>query len=92
MHVLDIVVTSLQFSPDNKRVMGKVVFTVTDEVEGSKTMDMVCDTESSSRIRPDALLVGDAIRQLRRMPEFRSGSARLTFAKGLKPLDTSQAA
>jgi len=92
MHVLDIVVTSLQFSPDGTKVIGGVQFTVTDDATGSKTINVGCETPVSARIQPDALLIGDAIRQLRRTPEIRSGSAYLTFAKGLKPLNKSEAA
>ena len=92
MHVLDIIILSQQISADGKSVIGKVQFAIDCVERGTRLLSVDCATALSARIRPDALLIGDAIRQLRRMPEIRSGSDRLSFAKGLKPLEQARAA
>lgn len=88
MTVIDILVLKLGFACDSKAVFGKVQITLSDAASGCRTMNLDCTCQSSARVRPDALLIGDAIRQLRRMPEIRSGADRLKFADGLKPLQS----
>lgn len=88
MTVIDILILSLGFARDRKKVLGNVQITVSDADTGYRTMNLDCTCQSSSRVRPDALLIGDAIRQLRRMPEIRSGADRLKFAEGLSPLQS----
>lgn len=98
MHILDIIVISQQTSPNGREVTGQVQFTLTAETEPNKerskpyhlTLDCVCRT--SARVRSDALLIGAAIRQLRRRPEVQSGQNRISFAKGLSPLQSARAA
>jgi len=92
MHVLDIIIQSQRISDDGRSIVGQVQFAIASEGQGARRLSVDCHTALSARIRPDALLVGDAIRQLRRMPEIRSGAERLSFAKGLKPLQRAQAA
>ena len=92
MTVFDIVVMSCAFSESGSEVMGDVQFSITDATSKERSITMQCRCPVSKRIRPDALLIGDAIRQLRRMPEIRSGQTALKFAKGLKPLAEAKAA
>ncbi|MEO0485507.1 MAG: hypothetical protein AAF092_06310 [Pseudomonadota bacterium] len=92
MTVLDILIVSLGFSNDGTEVRGDVMFKLTDAEGEDKSLTMTCTCRASKRIRPDALLIGDAIRQLRRLPEVRSGEVRLKFAKGLKPIQQWKAA
>jgi len=92
MTVLDILIVSLGFGSDGREVVGDVQFMIDHPGGGTRTLTMRCQCQTSRRVRPDALLIGNAIHQLRRMPEIRSGQARLHFAKGLKPLLTADAA
>ncbi|MEM1301944.1 MAG: hypothetical protein AAGH17_05115 [Pseudomonadota bacterium] len=96
MHILDIIILAQRISDDGRSVIGKVQFAIETAVKGNghstQLLCVDCQTAISARIRPDALLIGDAIRQLRRMPEVRSGAERLSFAKGLNPLQTARAA
>ncbi|MEM9854617.1 MAG: hypothetical protein AAF841_09215 [Pseudomonadota bacterium] len=92
MTVLDILILSMGFSEDGKQVLGDVKFMIDNPGNVPRGLTLKCKCEASQRIRPDALLIGDAIRQLRRMPEIRSGEQRLKFAKGLKPLRADKAA
>ncbi|MEM6277343.1 MAG: hypothetical protein AAF714_10365 [Pseudomonadota bacterium] len=92
MTVLDILVVTMGFSNDGREVLGDVRFSLRDLKGTERNLTIRCQCPVSKRIRPDALLIGDAIRQLRRMPEIRSGEARLRFAKGLKPLGRAEAA
>lgn len=93
MHIEQIEIKSLNLTPDGKSVRGSVEFRIAGKGgRPAKYLTVTCDTLYSHKIRPDALLIGDAIRQLRRTPEVRAGLARLSFAKGLKPLSTSKAA
>lgn len=87
MHILDISITSMRRSLDGKRVLGDVLFRIgAHEHRPERDLRVSCDTLFSNRIRPDAILVGDAIRQIRRLPQVRNGENRLTFASGLRPL------
>ncbi|MGB1235709.1 MAG: hypothetical protein ACPG5U_08250 [Planktomarina sp.] len=85
MHILDISITSMRRSMDGKRVLGDVMFQINTN-DDDRTLRVSCDTPFSKRIRPDAILIGDAIRQLRRLPDIRSGDDRLSFEPGLRPL------
>ena len=66
------------------------------EIEGLRTSDgpaRVSFVSGSARVHITAMavqagragLVADALRQLRRMPEFRAGRVPLTFAPGVLP-------
>ncbi|MCH2076755.1 MAG: hypothetical protein MK180_07690 [Rhodobacteraceae bacterium] len=92
MKVFDILIVSMGFSPDGKDVVGDVRFMVEDPTGGTRSMTIQCRCTASQRIRPDALLIGEGVRQLRRIPEVRSGQAPLSFARGLKPLQEARAA
>ncbi|WP_147127180.1 hypothetical protein [Shimia ponticola] len=92
MHILDIIIQSQRISEDGTSVVGKVTFSIRTRAGKSRQICMDCHTRLSKRIRPDALLISDAIRQLRRMPEIRSGTERLSFAKGMNPLRNACAA
>ncbi|MEO1704862.1 MAG: hypothetical protein AAFR50_05920 [Pseudomonadota bacterium] len=84
MTIIDIVVISLAFSAQGDDVIGDVRFTIEQDA-GTRTLTIPSRASTSRRIRPDALLIGEAIRELRRLPEVRSGEVRLRFAKGLTP-------
>ncbi|MEM9349618.1 MAG: hypothetical protein AAGA47_05110 [Pseudomonadota bacterium] len=92
MIVLDILIVSLGYNSDGTNVLGDVRFEISEKAGETRSLTVSCRCPLSNRIPADALLVGDAIRQLRRMPEIRSGERRLEFAPGLKPLDTAKAA
>ncbi len=92
MTVLDILIKSLGLTPDGKAVVGEVQFLVKDCSGNTSRFTVSCRCQTSRRIPPDALLIGDAIRQLRRAPEVRCGDVRLEFAKSLKPLASARAA
>lgn len=89
MQIQDIQITSIRRSVDGKRVLGDVAFRISEN-DHAREMVVHCETPFSSQIREDALLVGDAIRQLRRLPEMQSGEQRLRFAPGLRPLATTR--
>lgn len=92
MTVFEIVVLNLGFSKDGDCANGDVRIDVADDDGDMRSLTFSCACPKSDRVRHDALLIGEAIRQLRRMPEIRSGQVRLKFAKSLKPLDTAKAA
>lgn len=91
MHITNISITSIRRSLNGKRLLGDVNFEIgATEITRARNMKVSCDTLFSNKIRSDAVLLGDAIRQLRRLPQIRSGQERLTFEPGLKPLATSR--
>lgn len=90
MHIKDIAITSLRRSGDGKRVLGDVTFQIgADPEKPSQILTLACDTAFSKKIRADAILIGDAIRQLRQTPAMRDGSEHLTFEKGMRPLSSA---
>ena len=91
MIVLDNVIVSMGFSPDDSEVSGQVKVSLKDAGR-LRSLTLECRCATSQRVRPDALLIGEAIQQLRRSPRVRSGEVRLEFAKGLKPIETARAA
>ncbi|MEM1237426.1 MAG: hypothetical protein AAGI10_10680 [Pseudomonadota bacterium] len=93
MTVLDILILNLGFSKDTSEVVGNVQISLGSRTTEYRTLKLKCRCPNSARIRPDALLIGDAVRQLRHLPEIRSGAEYLRFADGLKPLNqTAQVA
>lgn len=88
MHIQNISITSMRRSMDGTRVLGDVIFQINTN-DDDRTLRVSCDTPFSKSIRPDAILIGDAIRQLRRQPDIRSGDNRLTFEPGLRPLSSN---
>lgn len=89
MHIKNITINSIARSLDGKRLKGEVTFEIGgQQATGSTFLKMDCDTPHSNKIRSDAILVGDAIRQLRQLPELRNGSERLSFEPGMRPLAT----
>lgn len=91
MHIKDISITSIRRSMDGKRLLGDVTFEIAAaQLTQAQTLVVSCDAPYSKKIRADAVLVGDAIRQLRRLPELRSGQERLSFEPGMNPLSTHQ--
>ena len=92
MKVLDILIVSMGYSANGRDVIGDVKFMIEEPLGGTRSLTVQCRCPVSMRIRPDALLIGEAVRQLRRMPEIRSGQAPLQFARGLKPLHEARAA
>jgi len=92
MRIDDILIDSMAFSDDGATVIGDVSVHLTEDphstVPKARIERLACTVVHSRRIQPEAALIGQAIRQLRRLPEIRLGFARLSFAKGLKPLAT----
>lgn len=90
MHIQNITVDTLQTSFDGKRLQGQVHFDIAPTPDAAaRTLKIDCDVAFSNKIRPDAIIVGEAVRQLRRLPELRMGEERLTFEPGMKPLAAS---
>ena len=91
MHIEDISITSFRKSVDGKRISGDVTFLYSSRTDaGKRRMTIGCDTLFSAKIRNDAVLIGDAIRQIRKLPEIQSGAQRVTFSRGLRPLASAQ--
>ena len=90
MHIENISISSFRKSMDGKRINGDVTFLYKDKNGAKRRLTISCDTLYSNKIRNDAVLIGDAIRQIRKLPEIQSGAQRITFAKGLRPLATAQ--
>ncbi|MGR3466261.1 MAG: hypothetical protein ACU0CI_00155 [Shimia sp.] len=87
MKVLDILVSTLQVEAESATVFGEVRFEVEEPGSRVRNLKLSCAAPLSRHIRPEVLLISDGIRQLRRLPEVRSGEMALSFAKGLVPLD-----
>ncbi|MGR3490580.1 MAG: hypothetical protein ACU0DW_00870 [Shimia sp.] len=87
MKVLDIVVASLQVDAESASVFGSVRFEVEEPGNRIRQFNLSCAAPFSRHVQPEVLLIGDGIRQLRRMPEVRSGDMTLSFSKGLMPAD-----
>ncbi|MEM6727271.1 MAG: hypothetical protein AAF618_02110 [Pseudomonadota bacterium] len=92
MTIIDILILNMGYGDNGQRVLGQVKFLLERGTGKPESLTMSCSVPISARIRPDALLIGDAVRQLRRTPEIRSGAARLKFARGLRPLPAQDAA
>lgn len=92
MQVEDIKVLSCRTSLDGQNISGQVAFAVSGRNGLPHDMIVSCTTPTLRKIPTDALLIGDAIRQLRRLPQVKSGLTRLCFAPDLRPLSTSRAA
>ena len=91
MHIIDISISTIRSSTNGKNILGDVTFTIERTAAApARSVTVCCDTPISKHIRSDAVILGDAIRQLRRMPEIRSGENRLSFAPGLRPLAASR--
>ena len=95
MHIINITISPLRRSLDGRRVFADVTFTVEGE-EGAENrqINIVSDAPLLGTVQPEAAILADAIRQLRRTPEARSGAGQLRFAKtldslltGLPPMD-----
>ncbi|MEL7301709.1 MAG: hypothetical protein AAFM92_15110 [Pseudomonadota bacterium] len=85
MTLLDIVVLSMAFTAMGDEVFGKVQVILAED-DGTRVMTLQCRAPASRRIQPDAILIGEAIRQVRRMPEVLSGEVRLKFSRSLRPI------
>ena len=92
MHIVDIVILSQRFTEDARYVEGRVQFMIATGSIGARRLTLSCMAPLNAGTHPETLLVADAIRQVRRMPEIRSGQHTLTFARGLKPQEIDQAA
>lgn len=86
MHVKDISIASMVRSTDGSTVRGDVNI-VLDDNDNECIMRLPCETPFSSQLRSDAALIGTAIRTLRRLPKVKTGVEKLTFEKGLRPLE-----
>ena len=86
MYITQIEVSQMQNASGQGRVSG---FVSIDSDEGHVQMHCaVSDTAPS--MRRDAL-IAEALRQLRRMPEFRTGRRDLSFAPGIMVIDPAKA-
>jgi len=83
MHVIFIDVDSLRYDTRRGRHVALVRFHSQDEVVGIEgRSDLPADASAEAR---QAALRADALRQLRRMPEFRRNASALSFASGVLP-------
>lgn len=82
MLVTDIEITHYHYNKDRARHVANVCLTLKDRV-----VSLFCQTDLPEAENPAArtrALLGDAMRQLLRMPEFRAGQATLEFAEPLR--------
>lgn len=80
MLVTDIEITHYRYCPDRARHMADVCMTLKNQIVTMFcALDLPADAPAPSRA---AAFVNDAVRQLKRMPELRSGKASLEFAQG----------
>ena len=88
MLVTGIEITHYRYCPEKARHIASVCMTLKDQI-----VTLFCQVdmpEDTSPFRRASALVGEATRQMLRMPEFRSGRKTLEFADGLLG-DTSPA-
>lgn len=89
MQITDIEISHAEYCPDQARHRASVCLTLADRI-----VTLFCSVElqgeNSDEARRAAFL-GDALRQMRRMPEFRAGRATLEVADGLKARMTQPA-
>jgi len=81
MLVTDITISQYQYCPKSARHMANVCMTLKDQF-----ITLFCQLnlpENESSRMPATAFVDDALRQLRRMPEFRSGRKTLEVSDGL---------
>lgn len=91
MRINDISITDLHRTADGQRLLGDVTFSTTANEGGNPSKVVIsCDVAYNHKVRADAILIGEAIRQLRRLPDIRSGVDRLFFDPGLRPLATTR--
>ncbi len=90
MLVTDIQIYQYHYCSKSSRHVADVCMTLKDRVITMQCrLDLPGDEPPRSRA---SALVGDAIRQLRRMPEFRTGDSTLTFADDLTDIALPQLA
>lgn len=79
MLVTDIEINHYRYCSDRARHIADVCMTLKNQVVTLLcTVDLPADASGPSRV---SAFVNDAVRQLRRMPELRSGKANLEFAE-----------
>ncbi len=82
MHIINIKVHDYTCHP----AMPEMVRGMVELNSGTQGVHLVCCAKRPATAAGGSLhdrLVRDAVRQLRRMPEFRAGADRFTFAAGL---------
>ena len=83
MLVTDIEITDYSYCPATARHRAMVGLTLQDQF-----VALTCQLDLPEQENPEArasAFVSDAIRQLRRMPEFRSGRTPLDIAADIRP-------
>lgn len=81
MLVTGIEISNYQYCPDKARHVARVCLTLKGQI-----VTLFCALDLPEGESPGArarAFVGEAIRQMRRMPEFRSGRRTIEFADGL---------
>lgn len=87
MLVTDIEITNYQYCPKSARHLANVCVTLRNQIVTLFCqLDLPVDESPTARA---SAFVGEALRQLRRMPELRSGRNTLEFAEGLGALQTA---
>ncbi len=87
MLVTDIEINNYQYCQRSARHLASVCVTLRNQI-----VTLFCQIDLPADETPKAraaALVGEALRQLRRMPELRSGHRTLEFADGLEPRQTA---
>ena len=85
MLVTDIEITQYQYSREKARHMANGCLTLKDRIV---TLFCVLDLPEDESPRSRAIaFVGEAMRQMGRMPEFRSGERKLELAEGIGGAD-----
>lgn len=83
MYVTDIEITEIPVESGDLTNKSSVVFTSYE-----RQIQVMCDireAESHNPVKRRMAFVADALRQLKRMPEFRTGRAEIEFGPGLVP-------
>ena len=87
MLVTDIEISNYQYCPKSARHLANVCVTLRNQIVTLFCqLDLPADETPSARA---SAFVGEALRQLRRMPELRSGHRTLEFAAGLDAAQTA---
>lgn len=87
MLVTDIEISNYHYCQRSARHLASVCVTLRNQI-----VTLFCQLDLPADETPKArasAFVGEALRQLRRMPELRSGQRALEFADGLEPRQTA---
>ena len=82
MQITDIEISPAEYCPERARHMARVCLTLADRI-----VTLFCAVDLGEQAGPETrrdAFLGDALRQMKRMPEFRAGRTTLEIAEGLR--------